>query len=188
MVMRRTSEKGRRGRRVANIIRQIVSEELVMRLNDPRLAFVTVTGVDLAADLRFADVRISVLGDAKQQQDCLRAIKHAHGHLQEKVASVLVLKFCPVLRFHMDESIKRSVSLSAIIAKARAEDEARRADRIARGVEPSPEMQEEMEETPPQPIHDKADEAPDDSDEDFDEDPDDDPDDDDTDDAGDEEL
>jgi ribosome-binding factor A len=164
--MRRTSEKGRRGRRVANIIRQIVSEELVMRLSDPRLAFVTVTGVDLAADLRFADVRISVLGDAKQQQDCLRAVRHAHGHIQEKVAAVLVLKFCPVLRFHMDESIKRSVSLSALIAKARAEDEARRADRIARGVEPSPETPADLEETPPQPIRVESDLAPDDLDDD----------------------
>jgi ribosome-binding factor A len=134
---------------VANIIRQIVSEEIVMRLNDPRLAFVTVTAVELAADLRFADVRISILGDAKQQHDCMRALKHAHGHLQEKVAAAMVMKFCPILRFHVDESVKRSVSMSALIARARAEDEARRADRIARGVEEPPLDETLLEETPP---------------------------------------
>jgi ribosome-binding factor A len=164
-----TREKGRRGRRVANIIRQIVSEEMILRLNDPRLAFVTVTGVDLADDLRFADVRISILGDSKQQKDCLRALKHAHGHLQQKVAAALVLKFCPVLRFHLDESIKRSVSMSALIAQARAEDEANRADRIARGVEPAPlEPEEPMAETPPvrtEPIQDKEQAMRDDDDE-----------------------
>jgi ribosome-binding factor A len=147
--MRGTREKGRRGKRVANIIRQVVSEELILRLNDPRLAFVTVTGVDLAADLRFADIRISILGDAKTQKECLRAVRHAHGHIQEKVAGALVMKFCPILRFHLDASVKRSVSLSALIAQARAEDEANRADRIRRGVEtPAPEGLE-MAETPP---------------------------------------
>jgi ribosome-binding factor A len=136
MNKRTTNRKGRRGERIANVIRQIVSEELVLRLNDPRLGFVTVTGVDLAADLRVADVRVSVLGDTTQQEKCLGAIRHAHGHIQAKVAAALVTKFVPVLKFHLDQSVKRSVSLSAIIAKARAEDEANRADRIRRGVEP----------------------------------------------------
>ncbi len=99
------------------------------------------TGVDLADDLRFADVRISVLGDKKQQEECLRAVQHAHGHIQEKVAEALVMKFCPVLRFHLDQSVKRSISMSAIIARARAEDEANRADRIRRGVEPPPPLE-----------------------------------------------
>jgi ribosome-binding factor A len=134
--MRTGAEKGRRGRRVASIIRQVVSEELVTRLNDPRLAFVTVTEVDLAADLRVADVRVSVMGDSKQQEDCLRAIRHAHGRIQQKVAGALRVKFVPILKFHLDQSVKRSVSLSAIIARARAEDEANRAERIRRGVEP----------------------------------------------------
>ncbi|MCX5649638.1 MAG: hypothetical protein NTX40_11190 [Planctomycetota bacterium] len=46
------------------------------------------------------------------------------------------MKFCPMLRFHLDSSVKRSVSLSRLIAEARAEDEAARADRIRRGIEP----------------------------------------------------
>jgi ribosome-binding factor A len=166
MPIRRTrTTKGRRGLRVGNIIRQIVSEELVMRLNDPRLAFVTVTAVEVAADLRFADVRISILGDEKQQKDCLRAVKHAHGHIQEKVAAAMTMKFCPVLRFHMDPSVKQSVTMSALIAQARAEDEARRADRIARGVEEAPLDETPMEET--EPVLDKVEEE--DPDEDLDE-------------------
>ncbi len=134
--MRTGAEKGRRGKRVANIIRHVVSGELVTRLNDPRLAFVTVTEVDLAPDLRVADVRVSVMGDPKQQEYCLRAIRHAHGHIQRKVAEALRIKFVPILKFHLDQSVKRSVSLGALIARARAEDEANRADRIRRGVEP----------------------------------------------------
>jgi ribosome-binding factor A len=138
--MQRFRTKGRRGLRVASVIREIVGRELVTRLSDPRLTFLTVTGVDLSPDLRYADVRVSILGDPKEQEACFRAVRHAHGHLQQKVAAALAVRFCPILRFHVDESVKRSVSLSALIAKARAEDEAARADRIRRGVEPPGEI------------------------------------------------
>jgi len=133
--MRRAAEKGRRGRRVANVIRQIVSETLLTDMNDPRLGFLTVTDVELSEDLRLADVRISVMGDDSQREQGMRTIRHAHGRLQEKVADGLDLKFCPALRFHLDESVRRSVALSELISRARAEDEAARADRIRRGVE-----------------------------------------------------
>jgi len=136
--MRSRGTKGRRVERVASLIREIVSTEIVTGLSDPRVAFVTVTGVDVTNDMRFADVRLSILAEPKEQEECFRAIRHAHGRLQEKVADAMVMKFCPVLRFHQDPAVKRSVEISAVIAKARAEDEAARADRIRRGVEPVP--------------------------------------------------
>ena len=149
--MRRGQRKqpGRRGRRVASIIREVVSQALVTELNDPRMTFVTVTGVDVSADMRVADVRVSVMSDPKLQKACLRAIRHSRGHVQQRVADALAMKFCPVLRFHLDDSVKRSVSLSALIAKARAEDEAARADRIRRGVEsPDAELRDEPAQAP----------------------------------------
>lgn len=148
----RRGEKGRRGKRVASVVRQIVSETLVGNLNDPRLAFVTVTGVEVSADLRFADVRVSVLGDEKAQEECLRAIGHSRGHIQQRVADALDMKYCPFLRFHRDDSVKRSVSISAVIAKARAEDEAAREDRIRRGIEDPEAAPEPAEESPPVPL------------------------------------
>jgi ribosome-binding factor A len=142
-------KKGRRTRRVASVIRQIVSESLITGLSDPRLAFVTVTGVDVSADMRFADVRVSVMGDDKKQKECMRGIQHAHGRLQESVADALDVKFCPVLRFHLDQSVKRSITISTLIAKARAEDEAARAERIRRGVERPEDAPPEFEEAEP---------------------------------------
>jgi len=120
---------------VANLIRAIVSETLVTEINDPRVAFVTVTGVEVSDDMRWADVRVSVMGDMKQQEECLRGIRRAHGFVQERVAEVVKMRYCPVLRFHLDQSVKQSIALSRTIAEARAEDEAARADRIRRGVE-----------------------------------------------------
>ena len=170
--------KGRRLLRVASVIQEIVSRELVTGLSDPRLTMVTVTGVDIAPDLRYADVRVSIMGDPKQQEDCFRAIRHAHGRIQEKVAEAVTVRYIPSLRFHVDESVKRSVALGALIAKARAEDEANRADRIRRGVEPARPELPELEESPPVPlapaapgwpeaarrgtVHEVSDESPDD--------------------------
>jgi len=148
--------KGRRLLRVASVIQEIVSRELVTGLSDPRLTMVTVTGVDIAPDLRYADVRVSIMGDPRAQQECFRAIRHAHGRIQEKVAEALTVRYIPSLRFHVDESVKRSVALGALIAKARVEDEANRADRIRRGIEPPTELPE-LEESPPVPL---APEAP----------------------------
>ena len=134
--MAKPTGTSRRSQRVASIIRQIVSETLVGELSDPRIGLVTVTAVNLSADLRLADVNLSTLGDARQQQTCLEAVQHAHGRIQARVSAGLRMKFCPVLRFHLDSSVKRSVSMSRLIAEARAEDEAARADRIRRGIEP----------------------------------------------------
>jgi ribosome-binding factor A len=148
--MRRGETKGRRSQRVASVIRHLVSEALVVELNDPRMSFVvTVTDVDVSADMRFADVRVSVLGEPKEQEDCLRGIRHAHGRLQAKVAEALDMKFCPILRFHLDQSVKRSIAVSAIIRQALAEDEAARAERIRRGVESPDQAPPVPEETPP---------------------------------------
>jgi len=125
----------RRGRRVASVIRQIVAETLVEELADPRVGLVTVTQVNLSADMRIADVSVSVLGDERQQEACLEAIQHARGRVQQRVSDGLRMKFCPVLRFHLDQSVKRSVSISRLIAEARTEDDLSRAERIRRGVE-----------------------------------------------------
>jgi len=140
--MKQSGGKSRRNQRIASLVRQIVSEMLVAQLSDPRVAMATVTGVKLSADLRLADVGISVMGDAKQQEACLEAVRHARGYIQEKVGLALAMKFCPVLRFHLDDSVKRSVAISSLIAKARAEDEAARAERIRRGIEKPDESDE----------------------------------------------
>jgi len=131
----RRKKGGRRGRRVASVIREVVSRVLVTELSDPRMGLVTVTGVDVSADLRIADVRVSVLGEAKARNQCMEAIAHSRGHIQQRVADAIDMKYCPLLRFHLDDSVKKSVAVSALIAKARAEDEQARADRIRRGVE-----------------------------------------------------
>src|SRR5436305_15175238 len=95
-----------RMRRVNESIRQVLSET-VLELKDPRIGFVTVTGVATAADLRHAIVYVSVLGDEEAQARTLQGLEAAHGVLQAAVARELKLKWTPQLAFEYDPSVER---------------------------------------------------------------------------------
>jgi ribosome-binding factor A len=103
-----------RMRRVNESIRQVLSESLP-GLKDPRIGFVTVTGVDTAPDLRHATVYVSVLGTAKQLEKSLRGLEAAHGILQSAIAHELKLKRTPQLAFEYDPSVERGVRMTKLI-------------------------------------------------------------------------
>ena len=77
-----------RMRRVNEAVREVLSEALP-ELNDPRIGFVTVTGVDTSADLRQARVFVSVLGNERARERTLVGLTAAHGLLQARIAHEL---------------------------------------------------------------------------------------------------
>jgi len=103
-----------RMRRVNESIRQVLSERLP-ELKDPRIGFVTVTGVDTAPDLRHATVYVSVLGSEKAREKTLRGLAAAHGVLQSAIAHELMLKRTPQLAFEYDPSVERGVRMTKLI-------------------------------------------------------------------------
>jgi ribosome-binding factor A len=114
-----------RMRRVNESIRQVLSERLP-ELKDPRIGFVTVTGVVTTPDLRTATVFVSVLGSDRQREQSLRALQAAHGVLQSAIARELKLKRTPQLAFEYDPSVERGVRMTKLIddlAPEPAEDE-----------------------------------------------------------------
>ena len=111
----------RRTLRVAREIKEIVSRVIILELADPRLGFVTVTEVEVAADLRTALVKLSVLGDAAEGRLCLYAVEHARGRIQGAVSANLMTKIMPRLAFELDDRVKKSIEISRLINKARAE-------------------------------------------------------------------
>ena len=60
---------------------------ILAELQDPRVRDVTVTYVEVSADLRHAKVHVSVMGDETRQNLSLRGLQSAAGFLQSKVAS-----------------------------------------------------------------------------------------------------
>ena len=103
-----------RTRRVNEAIRQVLSDA-VPTLKDPRIGFVTVTGVRATTDLKQATVWVSVLGSAGDRERTLQGLQAAHGVLQARVARELGLRRTPVLTFEYDPSVERGVRLTQMI-------------------------------------------------------------------------
>jgi ribosome-binding factor A len=109
-----------RMRRVDEAVREVLSEAIAKDLLDPRVGFVTVTGVKTSVDLRHARVFVSVLGDEQARSESLEGLRSAHGFLQGRLASELPLRHTPTLTFQYDESIDRGMRISQLIDQAPA--------------------------------------------------------------------
>jgi ribosome-binding factor A len=103
-----------RMRRVNEAVREVVSSALV-ELKDPRIGFVTVTGVETSPDLRHARVFVSVLGSEAKRTKTLDGLTAAHGVLQARVARELRMKRTPQLAFEYDPTVERGVRMTQLI-------------------------------------------------------------------------
>lgn len=105
----------RRVLKVAEAIREVVSMAILTELRDPRVQDVTVTYVEVSADLRIATVHVSVMGDDKKQNLCLQGLEHSRGFLQRKVGDRLEMKFTPQVRFELDQGVKNAANVARIL-------------------------------------------------------------------------
>jgi len=101
-------------RRVDEAVKEVLSEG-IGELKDPRIGFVTVTGVRTSPDLRQARVFVSVLGSKRKRELSLAGLAAAHGVLQARVARELRLKRTPQLAFEYDPSVERGVRMTQLI-------------------------------------------------------------------------
>ncbi len=111
-----------RMRRVNESIREVLAASL-LELKDPRIGFVTVTGVETSPDLRHARVFVSVLGSERNRQQSLNGLAAAHGVLQARLASELRMKRTPQLAFEYDPSVERGVRMTQLIDELAPHDE-----------------------------------------------------------------
>jgi ribosome-binding factor A len=110
-----------RKRRVNEAIRQVLSDA-IPTLKDPRIGFVTVTGVQATKDFAYAKVFVSVLGTVADRERTLEGLQAAHGVLQGQVGRELRLRRTPVLTFEYDPAVEQGVRLSKIIDELAPED------------------------------------------------------------------
>ncbi len=112
-----------RMRRVDEAMRAVLSDAIAKDLKDPRVGFVTVTGVQTSPDLRHARVYVSVLGDEATRTASLDGLRSAHGYLQRRLAAELTLKHTPALTFAYDESVDRGMRISRLLDETAGEQE-----------------------------------------------------------------
>jgi ribosome-binding factor A len=117
---------GARMRRVNEAVREVLSSQLAEGLKDPRIGFVTVTGVDTTPDLRHARVYVSILGDERQREDALEGLRSSRGFLQGKIGDELRMKRTPTLDFVYDETVARADRMTRLIDEVAPSDEGKR--------------------------------------------------------------
>ncbi len=105
-----------RQERVVTLIRQILAEALTTRMKDPRVGFVTLTGVTVSADCSHATVRVSIMGDDQEKAEALEGLQHASGYLRSLVARSTDLRTAPELHFVIDRGLEHARRIDNILA------------------------------------------------------------------------
>ncbi|HVS65145.1 MAG TPA: 30S ribosome-binding factor RbfA [Thermoanaerobaculia bacterium] len=118
----------RRVERVADLIRQELSEILRKEVRDPRVRDASVTRVDLSTDLQHARALISVL-DPAERDDVLEGLRRATGFIRSRLAVRIDLRHAPELRFDIDHGAEHSLRISEILESLAPELEAPAGDR-----------------------------------------------------------
>ena len=102
--------------KVASTIRNVLSEAIAHRLNDPRIMPMTsVTRVEVSGDLTHARIYVSVMGTEGEQKKTMDGLHHSTAFLQSILARRLTTRNCPRLRFFQDPSIKNALETNRII-------------------------------------------------------------------------
>jgi ribosome-binding factor A len=102
--------------RMAERIRQILSELLLREVSDPRLQGVTVTEVKLDPELVFADIYVNALGEEERQDEVMAGLGRASGFLRRSVGKSVRMRNVPELHFHWDVTLQRGEHLNQLIA------------------------------------------------------------------------
>ncbi|TAH37882.1 MAG: 30S ribosome-binding factor RbfA [Planctomycetota bacterium] len=112
----------RRQKQVASQIQQRIANLLLFEMNDPRLRFTTVTGVEMSADLTLARIRYSVLGDDGARSAVAAALQHAHGFIRREVAKFVRLRLAPEVVFEYDRGIEKADRIERILREVLPHD------------------------------------------------------------------
>ncbi len=118
----------RRQERVDETIRRQVSETILYRLKDPRISFVTVTRVETSSDFTLAKVYVSIMGTEKQQRETLSVLGGARKFIQSQFAPLLKTRNVPVLKFILDQSVKKSIRVSQLLREVMDQSAEREAE------------------------------------------------------------
>lgn len=115
--MKRTS----RTRKLNESVREAIAAILLEEVQDPRLELVTVTGVNVSPDLRYAEVYVTTHGDAERYAELIAGLNSAKGRIRAALAERVSMRFLPALRFHIDASVDEGERIAEAL---RAEREA----------------------------------------------------------------
>ena len=112
-----------RQEKLGELIAVEVSDLLRTRVKDPRVGFASVTHVEVSGDFRHAKIFVSVMGNEEEQQETMKALRHASGFLRHELASRLTLRYMPELDFRLDKSIEKGAHILDLIHQIELEEQ-----------------------------------------------------------------
>jgi ribosome-binding factor A len=101
--------------KAAEAVREVVSMAILTQVRDPRVRDVTVTQVEMDADMRGATVHVSVMGSPAKEELALRGLTSSAGFLQSLVAERIDTRYTPKLRFKLDGGVKKSIEIARML-------------------------------------------------------------------------
>ncbi|HEY9152697.1 MAG TPA: 30S ribosome-binding factor RbfA [Anaerolineales bacterium] len=111
---------GLRLQRIADSIRQEISEMLIREINDPRLKLISITDVKVDKELAYADVYVSAVEGHTRSEEILAGLESASGFLRRTLAGRIELRVFPRLRFHWDPTPENADHIEKVLAELRA--------------------------------------------------------------------
>lgn len=113
---------GRRTERVGVLIQRELSEIIQRELKDPRVGFCTISQVQVSTDLKYADIKVSVVGNKKQKRNTIMGLKSAAGFLRREVVQRIGLRHAPELRFELDDSVDQLMRIDRLLKQVHTEE------------------------------------------------------------------
>jgi ribosome-binding factor A len=111
-----------RVQRIADRIREDLSEILIQEVSDPRLGGVSITDVKVDRELGFADIYFSAIEGSERAAEIKAGFEHSQGYLRRSLAQRIDLRVFPRLRFHWDPTFERAERIERIIASLHADE------------------------------------------------------------------
>lgn len=111
-----------RKERTASVIRDIVSETIARKMNDPRMEpLTTITRVEMSHDLLIATIFLTVPGGPAAEKRTMAAVQHAAKFVQRQVAREINIRHCPEIRFEIDQGLKLAQTTLDLLEENRKE-------------------------------------------------------------------
>ncbi|GEL06701.1 30S ribosome-binding factor RbfA [Salisediminibacterium halotolerans] len=111
-----------RANRVGEQIKKELTDIIQREMKDPRIGFVTVTGVDVTGDLQQAKAFVTVYGDEEERRQSLDGLEKAKGFIRSEIGQRIQLRKTPELEFEFDESIERGNRIEELLRKLNDEE------------------------------------------------------------------
>ncbi len=87
------------------------------KVKDPRIGFVTITGVELSHDYSWLNVFVSIMGEKKKIYDSMKGLDQCKGFIKKNLNERIKLRSMPKINFVYDNSVDRGIRITKILEK-----------------------------------------------------------------------